>query len=133
MVDGPVDPPHVHFGGKSPPCQAGFWGWSVWLEKVRQKVYLLVKEHPELANDDRELVLAIWRTEGLDEVLVKGAEAFYDWFHNQATPADTITRSGRKLRECGLVQASSKSRVGREKTLEAWRAWALGNKEDAGP
>ena len=60
---------------------------------VKPKVERLLKENPALRSSDKKLLMAFWRMEGLDltddqfEILM------------QATPAESITRSRRALRD----------------------------------
>lgn len=89
------------------------------LGEMESRILCAYAHNREIADSDRLLVLAIWESEGLTEILGDKLEAFRQWFAEYATSPDTITRAGRKLRAAGLIKASPEVTEARKQLAEA--------------
>lgn len=71
-------------------------------KEMRDKILHLVKNNPELANDDKRLIASVWWTEGWHDL------ELYDHLKMVSSQA-TITRTRRKLVEEGLIKPSKEA------------------------
>ena len=76
----------------------------------------LVKAHPFLADDDKLLLLAVWKKQGL--------ELTYDQkvsFLEDCSTPESITRMRRKLVEKRVINPSPQAQAARRKQAEEYR------------
>jgi heme-degrading monooxygenase HmoA len=88
------------------PMQSNFFGKPTPVGDIEMRIILAYKANPRVADSDRLLILSVWQSEGLAEVLGDRFAAFSDWFEHTASSSESITRAGRKLRSQGLIKAS---------------------------
>lgn len=80
--------------------------------KIQNNITMLVREHPELANNRKALIKKYWEQ-------LEGAKQLTDILH--CTPAESITRAFRKLVEEGEVQVDGKVQQMRLEMEEEFR------------
>ena len=79
--------------------QKTLWGYDKFIGDAKQKMMHLYKNHPEVFDSEKELMLEYWTFfEQLDVVLKDKYEAFKSWFL-RATSPETLTRCHRSLKE----------------------------------
>jgi len=104
--------------------QQTLWGGSVNLTPIEDKVERVLEEHPETRGSDKALILKVWLEEdGLADVLRDEAlaERFAQWFIDQATYTESITRTRRALQAEGFFRPEAEHQARREARQEAWR------------
>jgi hypothetical protein len=106
--------------------QLGMLGQDVVLGDLEAQIIAAYRHDPEVANSDRLLVLAIWESQGLVEVLGDRLESFRRWFTERASSPETISRAGRKLRSQGLIKASPEVAEARKRLEQAHRNYWRG-------
>jgi len=112
-----------HPGEPRQPIQAGLWGGVSWGTGAG-RVLQILKERPELAEDVKALLLAVWEAEGLAAVLGERLEAFREWWLTYGTTVEAITRERRRLIEDGLVRLSPRAEAERRAKEQQWHRWA---------
>jgi hypothetical protein len=84
--------------------------------KTEQLVISLLTEHPWLVENDKFLLLAVWRQQGLSLT----QEQKEVWFNDCATP-ESITRVRRKAIEDRLVSQTPAAKDRRQKEAIAYK------------
>jgi hypothetical protein len=79
------------------------------------KIMEIYRKDPNVANDDRLLILAFWREyDGLKDVLGDKYPDFCDWWAKQATKPESIRRSRQSLTERKIMLPKKKTADNRE-------------------
>lgn len=73
------------------------------INKKQALVLSVIRSNPSLANNDAELIAAVWRKEGWNDNLSLEANI------KRVTRSETITRARRKLHEDGHIKYSVKA------------------------
>lgn len=73
------------------------------MNKKQRLVYQVIQTSPWVANNDADLIAAVWRKEGWDD-----SRSLEDNI-KQVTRPETITRARRKLHEDGFIQYSKEA------------------------
>jgi hypothetical protein len=84
--------------------------------KTEQLTIALLKNNPWLVEDDKYLLLAIWKRQGLE--LTQAQKEI--WFNDCSTP-ESVTRVRRKAIEQGLISQSLEAQNRRKSEAEAYR------------
>lgn len=79
------------------------------------------KANPKSADNDKLLLLYVWRDEGLRELLADLFRPFCLWFQDKATNPDTITRAGRRLRQLDVISSSPEAERFRREQQKEYR------------
>jgi hypothetical protein len=85
-------------------------------KKTEQLVVSLLTNHPWLVEDDKFLLLAVWKQQGL----TLSQEQKEAWFNDCATP-ESITRIRRKLIEDRIITQSEVAQERRKREAEVYR------------
>lgn len=95
------------------------------LGDVRDKILELYRNQPEVAGDDKILILAFWESyDNLERVLGDKYAAFTRWFLLEATKTESIRRSRQSLTEHELIRPPENTEHGREYLEKVWhRYW----------
>lgn len=104
--------------------QLGLFGGAVNLAPTEKKVERILEAHPETRGSDKELILKVWLEEdGLADILRDEAlaERFAQWFTDQATYTESVTRTRRKLQGDGRYLPEPEAQSRRAARQEAWR------------
>lgn len=73
------------------------------ITKKQALVLAVIKANPSIANNDADLIAAVWRKEGWNDNLSLEANI------KRVTRSETITRARRKLHEDGYIKYSEQS------------------------
>jgi len=80
-----------------------------------ERIMELYRKDPNVANDDRVLMLAFWKAyDGLEDVLGDRYEDFCDWWVKQATKPESIRRSRQSLTERKIILQKTRTAKNRE-------------------
>ena len=107
------------------PIQTSFLGLNRLMARMEEVLLEAYKDNPNIADNPREAMLAVWDSEGLRDVLCDKYKAFRDFFL-AATSSETITRACRKLKAEGRISETSDNREERRKQQDIWRQY-MGN------
>jgi len=95
----------------------------------REKIMGLYRGDPNLANNDRALMLAFWKEyDGLKEVLGDRFVDFADWWIKQATNPESIRRSRQNLTENTKIWQKRSVKKSRDDMAGAYRGYWKGRK-----
>ena len=79
--------------------QKTLWGYDKFIGDAKQKMMHLYKNHPEVFDSEKELMLKYWEFyEQLDLILEDKYDSFKSWFLKCTSP-ETLTRCHRALKE----------------------------------
>ena len=79
--------------------QKTLWGYDKFIGDTRQKMEHLYRNHPEVFDSEKQLMLKYWEFyEQLDVILEDKYDSFKSWFL-RATSPETLTRCHRSLKE----------------------------------
>ena len=90
----------------------------------RDKIYLLYKQKPEIANDDALLQLCYWvEFDGLEAALGSAYGAFAEWYLHKATNAESLRRSRQSMTEHETLPQRTAVKDRRAWLAEVWRKY----------
>ena len=81
------------------------------LNSKQQKVLRIIKSNPDIANDDKKLLAAVWRAEGWSDQLTLEDNL------KMVSNSETIVRVRRRLHELGYIEYSDEADKRREKEM----------------
>ena len=90
----------------------------------RDKIKQLFEMVPDIANDDRLLMLCFWgEFDGLKDVLGNKYGDFGQWFLTKATKPESLRRPRQSMQEYGELPARAQIKKLRAELAEVWRKY----------
>jgi hypothetical protein len=90
----------------------------------RDKIKQLFEIEPEIANNDRLLMLCFWgEFDGLMDVLGDKYGDFGEWFLTRATNPESLRRPRQSMTEYGELPQASRVKKRRGELADVWRKY----------